>query len=200
MAYERGRLQEAISDLERSVAAPARPRHALYQLALAYRDLGRLDEARKLMQRYAGAPSGVAMPDRRQQVVEERARGLYGRLREARAALAAQRFDVAQSIYEEILRRDPQEFTSLMNLANLYFRQQRFAEAAGLLERAVEVDPGVAHAQFGLANAYLAMNRFEEGEKALQRVLQIEPSHPQAAEYYEQLRKMSRSAPGENGS
>lgn len=194
VAYESGRLPEAVADLERSVASSASPRHSIYQLALVYRDLGRVEESRQQMQRYIDAPRAIAMPDRRLQAVEERARGLFGRLREARAALTAQRFDSAQRIYEEILRRDPREFTSLMNLANLHFRQQRFTEAAGLLERAVEVDPGVAHAHFGLANAYLALNRLDEGERALRRVLEIEPSHPQAQQYLGQLRQMRRQS------
>jgi tetratricopeptide (TPR) repeat protein len=190
VAYESGRLQEALADLERSVASRSRPRHALYQLSLAYRDLGRFEEARREMQRYVEALDGIAMPDRRLQEVEARAKGLFGRLRKARIAVSAERFDTAQSIYEGILRDHPREFTSLMNLANLYFRQQRFGEAAGLLERAVEISPGIAHAHFGLATAYLSLQRLDDGERELRRALEIEPSHPQASRYLEQLGQM----------
>jgi tetratricopeptide (TPR) repeat protein len=193
LAYASGRMQQALTDLERSVAGRARPRHAIYQLALVYRDLGRFEEARQQMQHYLEAPQAIAMPDRRLQEVEARAQGLFGRLREARAALTAERFAVAQTIYEGILRVDPEEVTSLMNLANLFFRQQRFADAAGLLERAVDVNPGIAHAHFGLATAYLALDRLDDGEKELRRVLEIEPSHPQAVQYLDQLRQLRKS-------
>lgn len=195
-AYENGQLDEAVGDLERSVAGRDPPRHAIYQLALTYRDLGRFEEARRQMRLYVDAPEAIAMSDRRLREVEELAHGLYGRLRAARAAIAAGRFDEAQRVYEAILRSDPEEFSSLMNLANLYFRQQRFADAAGLLERAVEVDPGVAHAHFGLASAYLALDRLGDGERELLRVLEIEPSHPQAGLYLEQLRQMRRQRGG----
>ncbi len=196
ITYEEGRTQDALADLEKSVAGPDPPRHAIYQLALAYRDLGRPEDARRQMDAYRRTPGAVAMPDQRMREVAEQAQGLFGRLREARAALAAERYEEAQAIYEQILQTNPREFSSLMNLANLYFRQQHYAEAAALLERAVEVDEDVAHAHFALASSYLALERFADGERELVRVLELEPGHRQAAEFLERLRQTAVGQPG----
>lgn len=87
-----------------------------------------------------------------------------------------EKYEVAASIYLEILEQLPDEPNAINFLGVLRHQQRRTDEALSLLRRAVELLPGDPGPLINLGNVLIEAERFEEGAEALRRALAIDPT------------------------
>jgi tetratricopeptide (TPR) repeat protein len=184
-----GRLEEAARHLEEAHAMEPRDPETCYLLAAVYRSLGRSGESERLLQRFSELGHAVTPPDPLLARMEREASGVYGMMREANALMKANRLERAEELYWKILAERPDEYTALVNLAELCLRRKRPAEARALWDRAVEVEPEVVHGRFGLARSLLAISKFDAAEVELREVLRLDPDHAEARDYLTRLQR-----------
>ena len=137
---------------------------AHYLLGLAYRGLGRLEEAEKEM-KIGGGGAVHYLPDPLTNEIRSYAVNLTARLGEAGALLAAGRTAEAVRLLEEVVEDNPQNLSTLNNLAVALMRMGELDRATEILLRARELDPGRFSTYLNLSS--LAM-RSGRPDKALQ--------------------------------
>lgn len=139
VALQQDETAAAVERLEKALAVDSSAFSAHYQLGLAYRKLGRLDDAKRELA--LGADSVVPWVDDPISSEVRRLRVfLTARIDLAAAYLGAGRPGDAAMVLEEQLRRHPSNVTVLNNLAIAYLRLDRLAEARALLDRALGID------------------------------------------------------------
>lgn len=99
------------------------------------------------------------------------------------AALAHQqagRLAQAESIYRQVLLRDPQNADALHLLGMVAHQLGRHPSAAELIERAVGRAPGIPFFHNNLGTVYQAQGRHPEAVKCFERALRLDPAYPEA--------------------
>jgi len=86
---------------------------------------------------------------------------------EAMAAHRAGRLGEAEPLYLEVLRLNPGDTRSMINLGLLYMTGRSFARAEQLFAGALARDPAHAHAWDGRINALIGLQRFEDAQALL---------------------------------
>jgi predicted TPR repeat methyltransferase len=86
----------------------------------------------------------------------------------------------AGSLYENVLRQDPNHFGALFGLGLLSIRAGKFELAASHLRDAVAVDPRSASGFMNLAGALASMGRFDDAIHAYRQVVRLEPDNAAA--------------------
>ncbi|UCF91413.1 MAG: tetratricopeptide repeat protein [Desulfobacterales bacterium] len=97
----------------------------------------------------------------------------------------------AEKAYLEILRRQPQQVASLVNLGYLYLDSQRFQKAEEMQRRALNASSDNEVALFGLALALQRGGKTEEASRTWQEFLEKHPQSPwrkKAQTHLDQLR------------
>jgi tetratricopeptide (TPR) repeat protein len=154
---------------------------AQYALALAYRDLGRAEDARQrlgLYQKYLlGAPP-VDDPVLQQvrQLKDDARQRLSEGVRLGKAG------DHAGAIREHELavQADPTLAQAHANLISLYGRRQQWDKAEQHYRAAVALAPGLADVHYDYGVALSQQGRNDEAAAAFRRALEINPYHPRA--------------------
>jgi tetratricopeptide (TPR) repeat protein len=181
IAYERGRLSDAIDAFQKAVRLDADDEDALYQLGLCYLDRGwtqkaaerfksalelnpnriEYQEASKLL-----APAGGrSLPKPRGEAAE------LGKRAEAAAGREPQK---ALALYARALKIDPENPTLLIGYALLCSAVGRSAEAVATTKRVLAKGPGeiVAAAAYAtLLEALKAEGKFREGSRVAEEML-----------------------------
>ena len=85
------------------------------------------------------------------------------------------KYDVAESIYLEILQQIPDEPNTVNFLGILRHQQERNDEAIDLLRRATELLPGDPGPWVNLGNVLIEAERFDEGAEALRQAIEFNP-------------------------
>lgn len=116
--------EEALPYLEEAVAADPEDATARRQLALAYYNLRRLDEAQAIYETMLAAQEDPLIRNRLGNILRDQ-----GDLRAAEAA------------YRQAISGDPQRSDPYMNLAELLWRTHRDAEAVAVLRQGMEASP-----------------------------------------------------------
>jgi tetratricopeptide (TPR) repeat protein len=148
------RYDEAIRSLERAAAMAPGYRQARYMLGLAYRGVGRLEEAALELQR------GV---DARRRYLDDPLTGELRRrtvnspaVRNAAASmLASNQPDEAARLLEALLRRGSADIDDINNLAVAYMQLGRTDESRRLLEQSAALIPDRFSTQLNLASLAL---------------------------------------------
>ncbi len=91
--------------------------------------------------------------------------------------VGAQRFDEADVVLREAVRRAPRDPMPLMGLGMSAMSRGVPEEAAEVFEQALELDGNSVSGLHLLANAYLNLDRGELAEKALAKALSIDPKN-----------------------
>jgi len=96
--------------------------------------------------------------------------------KEANEAFAAKDFNTAIEKYKKILELDPNQSSSIYNLAMSYINKKMFKEAAETLKRGVEVQPEGAEVNFYLAYSLMMADweMTEEAEETEKRMKKAE--------------------------
>lgn len=83
-------------------------------------------------------------------------------------------WEVARSLYRQVLEKEPENTSALMNLGAYFFLKGDFANAIQHFQKVATVDPQNAAAQFNLSQAYSESYLFDERTKALAQAREID--------------------------
>ena len=167
------RTDEAVILLERLAASFKHP-HVLQLLGNAYRRLGRLEEARSMVQSNTATPLG--WPDERQLRKSEYVRGFSGRMLIAKNLLEQSQPRDALKILEPLRRTAPRDRNLLNNLSIAYKLAGRSAEAFEVLKLGLEADPDFHLFHFNIAVHYEDLGDDRRALQHLERAIQLDPA------------------------
>jgi Flp pilus assembly protein TadD len=102
--------------------------------------------------------------------------------RVAESALEAGDTQLAVSLFEKLLKADPQSKPAQLGLGDAMYQSGDIARAGVLYARVAAVAPDDARATLGLARVALRQRRLDEAEKLYRQLLATHPEHAVAAE------------------
>ncbi|MBF0136238.1 MAG: tetratricopeptide repeat protein [Magnetococcales bacterium] len=97
---------------------------------------------------------------------------LYGR-----AMRVSGRVEVAEWIFWEAIRRDPNNLSNYTELARLLVNQGRPTEAEALFREAMRIDPRDIHSRTELGRLLVNQDRLPEAEALFREAMRIDPQH-----------------------
>lgn len=97
-------------------------------------------------------------------------------LAEAMELANADRFKEAETLYREILHKNPNDVDALRLLGVSKVKREQFDEGAACFRRAVELAPDFWKAWINLGAALSEQQKFEEAETALCKALELQPN------------------------
>ncbi len=170
----------AVQLLEEARALDPTYRQTNYLLGLAYRGLGRREEAeRELALGIDSSKRYVA--DAASKQLENYLAGFASQLKKANALDDAGRFSDAAQILERALAIRPNDVSVMINLSVAYQHMQVFQRALDLLLRAEAADDSRAEIYINIVECLLALQRPEEaipyGEKAAELAPDLGQAH-----------------------
>lgn len=83
-------------------------------------------------------------------------------------------WEVAQSLYQEVLAKDPGQVSALLDIGAYYFHTGDFGTAVDYFGRAIKANPESAEAYFDLSQAYSEQYFFDESAQALDHARTID--------------------------
>jgi tetratricopeptide (TPR) repeat protein len=178
-----GRSDAALAALARAAQDAPNDVRVLAPLADLYFSAGRLDEAAPIYDRLAeDAKAGRRMKD------VARFRQRQGGILEARGNRAG-----ALAAYEEALRVNPTDITTMTGLGRLYFAQQEWEKARriyqSLVLQNIDSDAGVSKGEiyWALGTIHLQLGQPPKAKSMFQRGLELEPNNQQLRDALQSL-------------
>jgi tetratricopeptide (TPR) repeat protein len=193
IAAAQGRHAAAVEHLQRAVSLYPEFGAAHYALALSFRALGRLDEARAALERHA--QFGARWP-----AVPDPVLGAVNTLRDDPGALLqravkladAGDLDGAIAAHEAALAIDPSHAQAHANLIALYGRQRNFAKADEHYRAVVALGVNVADAHYDYGVLLGLQERWDDAAEAYRRALALNPLHAEAHNNLGQILERTR--------
>ncbi|HEX6861811.1 MAG TPA: tetratricopeptide repeat protein [Thermoanaerobaculia bacterium] len=142
-------------------------------LALAYRKLGRLDDARAALAGYGDGR--VTFPDPLLDEVAQRNAGSRQYALAGTAALRDKRFAEAAAAYRKALEADPRDAAIWADLGVALQGLQDLAGAEQSYRKAVELEPTLARAHYNLGTLLAARGSRKEGIEHLETAVRLDP-------------------------
>ena len=106
------------------------------------------------------------------------------RLHEADDHEKNDRRDKAETIYRDILKRDPDHVEASRRLAGIAAGHDQYREAVVFLKRAIELAPDYARAWVDLANVQRKLEDYEDAIESAQKVIELTPEKAEAQLLY----------------
>ena len=156
----------------RSAAPGLAYTHSL--LAMAYRQLGRLDEA--AVEATKGEGGVFRFSDPWGLELNRFKSGTMHQVEISEQLIEAERFDEALNLLEDLITREPNHFSVLNNLAVVYTETGRNQEAVDLFNRALSNYPDNAHLHSNIASTYIGEKEWDKALWHLDRVLALDPN------------------------
>lgn len=178
VALSQRRYAEAADWLEQALAAQPQARRLNYPLAMAYRGLGEVDKARRMLQ---GEGEGEpAFPDPLVEGLKALASGARAHVRRAKKAVDAGRLEEAIAALNTALEIDPDNVAARIALARVLYDTGDMAGVRSQLSQVLAREPGNARANF-----FMGLMAERSGDQALatdhfRRALETDPEHPGA--------------------
>ena len=204
IAYERGRLAEAIDAFQKAVRLDPDDEESLYQLGLCYLDRG---WTQKAAERFRSAlelnPNRIEYQEATKLLLPSGSRSLRkvtgeaGRL--ARRAEAAARRDPhkALALYRRALALDPENPTLLISLALLCSATGRTAEAVATTRRILLRQPGEMVAAAAYATQLEALKsegKYREGSRVAEEMLgTVRSNYARSIAYFERATALAET-------
>ena len=173
VALREGRHREAVEHFRAALDLAPAATSIHYSLAMAYRALGRLDDARVHLQRRGAGGLRIADPvvDRLPTLV----RGERLLVIQARRAYEAGQFDAAAAAFTRALAEAPDSAAAHGGLGILLIREGRDREAVDHLRLAFEQAPGDRAIRTALTGALLRLGRPDDAIAALAVARAVDP-------------------------
>jgi tetratricopeptide (TPR) repeat protein len=169
-----GRAEEAASLLAKALAREPRATRLHYPLAMAYRALGRADDAKTELARVGTA--GIRPKDPLFDEVLALRRGSQVYVLEAERAAKAGDFEAAASAFRRAITASSQPDTSwLLGLAAAETSLARYDDALAHLQEAGRARPGNPLVLYNTGVLLAHLGRYAEAEGALRAVLERQP-------------------------
>ena len=150
VALREGRFDQAVTQLTAALERVPTADSIHYSLAMAYRGLGRLDEARAHLARRG--TNGIRVGDPLFDDLQKLVRGERGLVAQGRRAYEAGRFDEAAEAFRKAITAAPASATAHANLGLALVRLGKPGDAVKSFESALRLDPAnvTAHASLGM--------------------------------------------------
>ena len=87
---------------------------------------------------------------------------------------------IAENLYREILKTNPDHFKSIFSLGSLLLGIKRFDLAKPLLEKAIEIDPNYVNAHNNLGITFMELEEHQKAISCYEKVIQIDPNFADA--------------------
>ena len=153
-----GDASGAVPYFERALALDPTLANAIYNLALGLRDLGRIEQSRDMMGRFAVLNEKQEVDkiteNRSAEIAIVNGRGLYY-YRHGNS-------ERAREIFEQALELSPEDGLVHFNLGLTHAALGNHVQAVGAFERAIEINPTRPNAYAALAVEYRALGRKED--------------------------------------
>lgn len=173
---QRDDAQAAITTLESLHAKHPGDPYFSFLLGTAYRQVGRLDEARLKLQAGVGSQlswSGLDPWTGEMQLFE---RGFRVEYDKAQRLLAARRSDDAITFLTSMLEMYPEKVPVLTSLAGAYSSTGRFDEALDYLNRALVIDPEHFVVHLNLGSVYNRQKVYDKALKHTDEAIRLNPT------------------------
>lgn len=170
---------EAERLLKKAFELNTQTRKAHYLLGLAYRGLGRPEEAKKELAKGSGATQQF-MGDRWSTEVNKHRMGVAYQVRKAERFLKAKEPDQAIEVLEVTLKFHPENVEVLNNLSIAYMDAQRFEKALSLLTQAESIGDNATATSINLAACHLGLGSFAKALEYADRAIELGPTVAQA--------------------
>ncbi len=125
---------------------------------------------------------------------EIRTHYLFGK---ADAYERANLFEKSVRVYKQILKRDPNRVTVLLNLGGLYYRKGMFSKAIPYYERVIRANPKHYQGHYWLAMCYWKLDRYYAAINTLEEVIETLPTFKDAlnlmGECYERIGEAAKA-------
>lgn len=179
VALSREDYETAVRHLEKAVQLDAGYRTPHYTLGLAYRGLGRLEEAEREIARGIGSTRRF-INDELSVEAAGYGVGFMSEFQEARRALVAGQAQKAIQMLERILERYPDDTNVLNNLGSAYRAVGNYERMEELLRRAVAVDEAQFPPHINLGLCYLDTKKLDKAREHADRAVELAPQIAQA--------------------
>jgi tetratricopeptide (TPR) repeat protein len=190
IALRNGRFSEAVEHLEAAVARAPNAASVHYSLGMAYRGLGRLEQARShLAHRAAGSyhPADPLVDSLTSLLRGERAHVVLGR-----RAYEAGEFEEARTAFRKAVEAAPSSAEARVGLGMTLAQIGNVAPAIEQLEAALRLDPDNTTAHTTLGVIFMRLERDPEALAHLQASFRREPAEETAGPLIRLLLKLSR--------
>ena len=168
------RYAEAVRFFEQALERVPEANRIHYSLAIAYRGLGDLAQARAHLA--LQGPVGVRVTDPLIDQLPELVAGERVHLIRGRMALDAKRFADAAAEFREAIKQKPESVPAHLNLGNSLVQMNDFPAAVTEFETVLRLDPNNVNARFNLAVILAKQNRDEPASQHLQSLLRLNPN------------------------
>ena len=172
--------ERTIEILEMLLGRRPGERYALQLLGRAYRQNGRVEDAKITMA--MGADSEPTLIDPWSDQLVKYQRGYAALLKAATRHRVAGELDAAIEIYEELRIQRNDDLALLNRLASTYLVAGRHDEGLGILNIALDRDPSYVETQVNLASAFLRTSNFELATTHAMRALELNQRFSRAHE------------------
>lgn len=177
LALRQKEYEDAVAYFTAALTAVPDANRLHYSLAMAYRGLGKIDEAKYHLEQRGTV--GVKPPDPIVDALQPLREGERVHLVRGRLAFAAKRFEEAQTEFELAVEGDPSSVRALVNLGATQAQLGDIDGAVGRFEEALQIDPSNSVAQFNLGSLLARRGAYDEAISHLQTVAD---THPEDAE------------------
>lgn len=175
----KGEFITASELLEQTLQLRPGERMAHYLLGLAYRGLGRTDDARR--QLALGVGAGLRyMPDPWSRRLGDHGKGLAHQMRRAREYMAAGHTDRALQILQTAHTWHRQNVELMNELSIVRMMLGQSAEALDILHRALSLDDSCTKTHVNLAAWHMAAERYEDALPHADRAVELSPNSADA--------------------
>jgi tetratricopeptide (TPR) repeat protein len=160
VALIRRQFTEAASDFEAAVRAVPTANRLHYGLAMAYRGLGRLEDARREL-RMSGSV-GVRPPDALLDALPHLLEGVRVHILRGRLAYENGRYGEAAAEFEQAVAADPKNVPALVDFASALARQGKTSAAIDRYRQALAIAPDNPTARLDLGQLLGGQGRWRE--------------------------------------
>ena len=172
---QRGEPGEAVGVLETAAELEPGSTVAHYQLGLAYRALGRAEEAERELALGLGGER-IWIPSPLAGEIASRSLHVSALLEQAAVLLSDGANEEAASLLEGLVERSPENVTLLNDLAIAYMRLERLEEARVLLDQALTLDERSFSTHLNLSAWAAYSNRPEDAVEYARTAVELAPS------------------------
>ncbi len=177
----RGRHPAAIAHFEKAIALFPEWGAAHYALAQSYRATGRLDDARRALERHAQyGPRWPGLADPLLAAVTALRDDAQAALRRGLDLAAAGDVQGAITAHEAAVRIDPDLAQAHANLINLYARLRDWDKAAEQYRATVALGYNLAEANYDYALLLGLQQQWDDAEAAYRRAIAVNPFYSEA--------------------
>lgn len=177
-ALSKRSYSDAARYLEKALSLAPEANRLHYALAMAYRGLGKMDQAQS--QLALSGTVGVRVSDPLVDGLQDLIKGARLHLIRGRTALEAGRFADAVDQFRQAVAAQPENITARFNLGAALTQTGDLPGAVAQFEETLRLDPRHANAHYNLGLLLAQTNQHEEAIRHLRLAVEVEPNDAHA--------------------